>query len=77
MNGVIDYRPVMSTVNEGDEIPVVPTGTGWPQPAAGLTISMQVWRASESYSKGGSAVVRSLFDALVQLETEVQHLKGR
>ncbi len=77
VNELVDYRPVMSTVNEGDEIPTVPTGTGWPQPAAGHTISMQAWRASESYSKGGSTVARALFDALVQLETEVQHLKER
>ena len=33
VNELVDYRPVMSTVNEGDEIPTVPTGTGWPQPA--------------------------------------------
>ncbi len=66
----------LNPVQPGGEYPVVGQTDGWPKPDAHLHVSTAVWDASEKYSKGGPAVTRALFDAVVELEKAVHDLRG-
>ncbi len=70
------HRMDLNPVQPGGEYPVVGQTDHWPQPDAHLHVSTAAWKTSENYDKAGPAVVRALFDAVVELEKAVHDLKG-